>query len=319
MVAVDSKKMFPVSLSHIVDIDYCVNATCENGASCVDGRKNYSCSCAVGFTGDLCETDMDDCISARCANGGTCVDGVNKFSCACQEGFTGEFCDGVVLERTKVPSSPTQEDSLTSKPPTEAVQHEGKTEFAFEIRLYEEWDDQLRDKTSIKFRELSALLEKEIVKAYIGISEWKKVEIISMRPDTTAVIVVFKMTFKEKVTVEEALGPLKTETADGKLGKLAVDPDSLRLKNTLKEDNEDEQHSTKTPLIIGSACGSIVLIAVFMVCLAFRHKRSAPSRCNSRVGNGVPPDEVFGKRERHEMKQTKPMTRKLIWMEEKGV
>ena len=38
------------------DIDYCVNATCKNGASCVDGLKNYTCSCAAGFTGDLCET-----------------------------------------------------------------------------------------------------------------------------------------------------------------------------------------------------------------------------------------------------------------------
>ena len=41
-----------------VDIDFCINATCKNGASCVDGRTNYTCSCPVGFTGDLCETGI---------------------------------------------------------------------------------------------------------------------------------------------------------------------------------------------------------------------------------------------------------------------
>ena len=40
------------------DIDYCSNASCKNGASCVDGMKNYTCSCVVGYTGDQCETGI---------------------------------------------------------------------------------------------------------------------------------------------------------------------------------------------------------------------------------------------------------------------
>ena len=36
------------------------------------------------------------------------------------------------------------------------------------------------------------------------------------------------------MTVEQALAPLKIETADGKLGKLAVDPDSLKQKVDIK-------------------------------------------------------------------------------------
>ena len=35
-------------------------------------------------------------------------------------------------------------------------------EFVFEVRVYEEWDNQLRDKTSEKYKELSALLKKEV-------------------------------------------------------------------------------------------------------------------------------------------------------------
>ena len=37
------------------DIDECVNHTCKNGGSCVDGVNNYSCNCLAGFTGDRCE------------------------------------------------------------------------------------------------------------------------------------------------------------------------------------------------------------------------------------------------------------------------
>ena len=38
------------------DIDECVNHTCQNGGSCLDGVNNYSCNCLQGFTGDRCET-----------------------------------------------------------------------------------------------------------------------------------------------------------------------------------------------------------------------------------------------------------------------
>ena len=40
------------------DIDDCVNHTCSNGGSCVDGVNNYSCKCKPGFTGDRCQTGL---------------------------------------------------------------------------------------------------------------------------------------------------------------------------------------------------------------------------------------------------------------------
>ena len=43
-----------------------------------------------------------------------------------------------------------------------------------------------------------------------------------------SIIAEFKLTFKAEVTAEEALAPLKKETADGKLGSLKVDPGSLK-------------------------------------------------------------------------------------------
>ena len=44
-------------VSYLVSgIDYCINVTCKNGGSCVDGLDNYTCSCGTGFSGDHCET-----------------------------------------------------------------------------------------------------------------------------------------------------------------------------------------------------------------------------------------------------------------------
>ena len=46
----------------IPDIDHCINATCKNGGSCVDGFRNYSCVCSAGFMGDQCQTGILDFI-----------------------------------------------------------------------------------------------------------------------------------------------------------------------------------------------------------------------------------------------------------------
>jgi hypothetical protein len=38
------------------DIDDCSGAPCENGGTCTDDVNSYSCACAVGFTGNNCQT-----------------------------------------------------------------------------------------------------------------------------------------------------------------------------------------------------------------------------------------------------------------------
>lgn len=63
---------------------------CANGASCVDGIAQYTCTCAEGFEGPLCRNNTDDCISAVCLNSATCVDQVANYTCNCSLGFTGE-------------------------------------------------------------------------------------------------------------------------------------------------------------------------------------------------------------------------------------
>ena len=48
------------------DINECVNHTCQNGGSCVDGVNNYSCSCLPGFTGYHCGTGEFFCLFVFC-------------------------------------------------------------------------------------------------------------------------------------------------------------------------------------------------------------------------------------------------------------
>lgn len=42
-------------LSSLIDINDCVNHTCRNGASCIDGVNSYSCTCMERYTGHHCE------------------------------------------------------------------------------------------------------------------------------------------------------------------------------------------------------------------------------------------------------------------------
>ena len=39
--------------------DECASDPCENGATCVDGVNEYSCTCAAGYTGTNCKISMN--------------------------------------------------------------------------------------------------------------------------------------------------------------------------------------------------------------------------------------------------------------------
>ena len=48
-------------------------------------------------------TDMDDCVNHTCANGGSCMDGVNTYTCNCPPGFTGMYCEKGKVSNTLTP------------------------------------------------------------------------------------------------------------------------------------------------------------------------------------------------------------------------
>ena len=71
----------------------CEPNPCEHGGTCEMEDGAIVCTCADGYSGDLCETNIDDCDPNPCQNGGTCYDGVASYLCQCAEGFTGDNCE----------------------------------------------------------------------------------------------------------------------------------------------------------------------------------------------------------------------------------
>ena len=93
-----------------LDIGECVSVPCQNNGTCVDEINRFTCICANGFSGNVCETseilaeavitfssslttDIDECVSVPCKNGGTCVDGIDDYICFCMPGYTGDSCE----------------------------------------------------------------------------------------------------------------------------------------------------------------------------------------------------------------------------------
>ena len=84
---------------------------CNNGGSCsvsTLAAGGFTCVCAVGFSGLVCELDggvlpPPDCEADLCKNGGKCYVAESEAGgvamCACPLGFSGQFCelDGGVL------------------------------------------------------------------------------------------------------------------------------------------------------------------------------------------------------------------------------
>ncbi|XP_035827926.1 fibropellin-1-like [Aplysia californica] len=73
-------------------INECLPRPCMNGAVCLNHVASFTCQCAPGFTGMLCQTGFDFCASSPCKNGGICVNGFLGFTCSCVDGWQGLTC-----------------------------------------------------------------------------------------------------------------------------------------------------------------------------------------------------------------------------------
>ncbi|CAH3035734.1 unnamed protein product [Porites lobata] len=280
-----------------IDINECQSSPCMHGR-CIDGINNFTCICNPGYVGRTCD-DYDDCSPFPCVHG-RCIDSVNNFSCICDAGYVGRTCDIDCSSSHCVHVVP-DVSTVPSKPTTELVQEGIATDFELVLRVYKEWDDRFRVETSDQFKSLAGVLKNEMLKIYSRVPKFKNVTIISMRPDEL-LVVEFKLTFKTKVTVKDALAPLKKKVSSGQLGSLKVDPNSLKLKiNSQEKESSEPQHATKLPIVIGVSCAAFVLIAIPTLCAVFKWNRSVKNallpRSNSRVGSGsaMPQEMVFRK------------------------
>ena len=75
----------------------CENINCSGNGECIDIGDDFNCSCYLGWTGGMCETDIDFCQPdglGNCNQNGTemCIDGNSTSLCDCLQGFTGDLC-----------------------------------------------------------------------------------------------------------------------------------------------------------------------------------------------------------------------------------
>ncbi|XP_053403585.1 integrin beta-like protein C [Mercenaria mercenaria] len=75
------------------ELNECLSTPCQNNATCTTIVNGFYCTCSAGFEGTLCQKDVDECRNSPCKNNGTCLDQVNKFTCSCPPGFTGSICE----------------------------------------------------------------------------------------------------------------------------------------------------------------------------------------------------------------------------------
>ena len=45
------------------------------------------------FNQYICKTRGDDCDGNLCENGAACLDGVSNYTCSCPPGYTGQYCN----------------------------------------------------------------------------------------------------------------------------------------------------------------------------------------------------------------------------------
>ena len=58
----------------------------------IDKSSCFSCQCAEGYVGILCDVAVRSCDAMKCQNEGVCRQEKGGAVCVCKSGYTGEFC-----------------------------------------------------------------------------------------------------------------------------------------------------------------------------------------------------------------------------------
>lgn len=75
----------------------CTEDLCVNGFCDLIGNKP-SCSCLVGYEGELCEIESEDFVDLDCENGIATWVAAGVAACACDDGWIGDSCSDVVKD-----------------------------------------------------------------------------------------------------------------------------------------------------------------------------------------------------------------------------
>jgi protein crumbs len=87
--------LFLLGVNCEIDIDECINNTCQFGSTCDDQINYYTCICAPGYHGDKCEIEINECDEyLPCKNGASCQDKIADYDCMCPEFYNSKQYGG---------------------------------------------------------------------------------------------------------------------------------------------------------------------------------------------------------------------------------
>ncbi|XP_068690659.1 uncharacterized protein [Montipora foliosa] len=173
-------------------------------------------------------------------------------------------------------------------------------EYTFSIKILNDWTDDLQDKDSDAFREMSSQLESELKKKLSGIRNFIGVKVLSFRKGS--IVAEFQLIFSTKVQPKEALDMMKEKMNDGNLGRLRVDPASLEYIQLKTEEPEDKE--LPYAMIIGACFAALFVVVLWGILFCrFYKKRKAEVRRKRNSGDMLP-DGGFPNSEKYEMKLT---------------
>lgn len=74
------------------DIPECSSDPCQNGATCNEADGTFTCTCATGFSGSLCQHNIA-CDSNPCDRGDCLALPDGTYNCTCEPGYEGlSYC-----------------------------------------------------------------------------------------------------------------------------------------------------------------------------------------------------------------------------------
>ncbi|XP_068690355.1 uncharacterized protein [Montipora foliosa] len=170
-------------------------------------------------------------------------------------------------------------------------------EYAFSIKILEDWTDDLQDTESDAFQELSFQFETEIKKKLSETRDFIGVKVISFRKGS--IVAEFKLIFNTKVQREEALDMMKEKINDGNLGRLRVDPATLE---PIPDGTEGPPEDPPYAIIIGASFAGLFFLVLGGILFYRLRKNRKAAEHKKRNWDDMPPDEAFPNPEKYQMK-----------------
>ncbi|XP_033761226.1 neurogenic locus notch homolog protein 1-like [Pecten maximus] len=78
------------------DVDECAAYPC-GVHFCENLLNGYRCYCKSGYTGENCDNGPDFCVNNQCEHAATCISGAWNYTCACAVGFKGTLCEDEIV------------------------------------------------------------------------------------------------------------------------------------------------------------------------------------------------------------------------------